>query len=235
MTQKQSNRLNEDDDFDKHDMYLSFAERVIQSTRIIVPIDQSINSPSYYRAVVERMDQLSEIDEVVFRINSEGGRLDGLLSLLDAIDTTEATTIAHIQGDCHSAASILALNCDNVYVSPYASMLVHFVSFGYSGKGMDVAHMVSHTLEQSNRIIVPTYKGFCTDEEIDEIIKGKQLWLGAEEIQRRLQLKMEYLSKIDKDDEEYLSSLNEEEEEDTPEPESKPEEAQVKSKKKTKS
>jgi ATP-dependent protease ClpP protease subunit len=194
--QQQTFKLQDDEDeMDKRELYLSFAERVVQQTRIIVPIDQRINEPSYYRHVVERMDQLSEGDEVVYRINSEGGRLDGLLSLLDANDTTEATTIAHIQGECHSAASILALNCDNVYVSPYASMLVHFVSFGYAGKGMDVAHMVTHTLEQSNAIIVPTYRGFCTDEEIDEIIKGKQLWLGAEEIQRRLQLKLEYLSK----------------------------------------
>jgi ATP-dependent protease ClpP protease subunit len=192
---QQTFRLQDDAETDKRELYLPFSERVVQQVRIIVPIDQQINEPSYYRSVVERMDQLSEGDEIVFRINSEGGRLDGLLSLLDAIDTTEATTIAHIQGECHSAASILALNCDNVYVSPYASMLVHFVSFGYAGKGMDVAHMVSHTLEQSNRLIVPTYKGFCTDEEIDEIIKGKQLWLGAEEIQRRLQLKLEYLSK----------------------------------------
>ena len=39
-------------------------------------------------------------------------RRDGLLSLLDAIDTTDAMTIAYITGEYASAASILALNCD---------------------------------------------------------------------------------------------------------------------------
>jgi len=195
---QQTLKLQDDDEMDKRELYLPFSERVVQHVQIIVPIDQGIFEPSYYRSVVERMDQLSEHDEVVFRINSNGGREDGLLSILDAIDMTEASTIAHIAGECSSAASILALNCDNVYVSPRASMLVHFVGFGVPfSKGMDVADMVSHTLEQSNRLIVPTYKGFCTDEEIDEIIKGKQLWLGAEEIQRRLALKVEYLNSLE--------------------------------------
>lgn len=183
----------EDNDGQPREMYLSFAERTYTRSQIIVPIDGNFLAPAYYRAVVERIDNLAEDDELVFKINSKGGRLAGLLSLLDAINSTDASTVAHIQGECHSAASILALNCDAIHVSPYSSMLVHYVSFGAGGKGMDVVDMVQHTIQQSNDIIVSTYQGFCTEEEIAEIIKGKQLWLRYEDIVQRLQNKMEFM------------------------------------------
>lgn len=181
----------------KQELYLPHAERIKQSTQIVVPIDEGIQSPRYYRNVVERIRNLSEEDEVEFYINSEGGRLDGLLSLLDAIDSTEATTIARLAGECHSAASILALNCDAVYVSPRASMLVHFLSFGSAGKGTDVLDYVHHTMDQSTDLVWSTYKGFCSDEEIEEIIKGKQLWLRADDIASRLQSRFKYVESLE--------------------------------------
>lgn len=194
---KISNSEDEDEQPSSQELYLPHAERIHQTTEIIIPIDEGIQQPRYYRNAVERMNNLTEDDDVVFYINSEGGRLDGLLSLLDAIDNTKATCIARIAGECHSAASILALNCHEFHVSPRASMLVHFISFGSAGKATDVLDYVHHTMDQSKDLVQQTYKGFCTDEEIDEIIKGKQLWLRSDEIIRRLRLRVQYLQSLE--------------------------------------
>ena len=66
-----------------------------QMTQYTVPIDKGIMEPSYYRGIVNMLSNANEQDIVIFKINSPGGRMDGLLSLLDAIDTTDAMTIAY--------------------------------------------------------------------------------------------------------------------------------------------
>ena len=197
MNRKIITRNSEEEEESKiQELYLPFAERVVQYTQIVVPIDEGIQPPRYYRNVVERLKNLSEDDECRFSINSEGGRLDGLLSLLDAIQNTEATTVAEIIGEVHSAAGILALNCEVVQVSPYASMLVHNVQFGAAGSGSYVRDMVRHTLDFSDYLFRNTYSGFLTEKEIEEVFNGREMWLQSDEIKRRLNNKFEYLKSL---------------------------------------
>lgn len=158
----------------------------ITSTQYTVPIDESFLEPSYYRGVVNMMAQASEQDVVIFKINSLGGRMDGLLSLLDAVDTTQAMTIADITGDCYSAASILALSCDQCVVGKHANLLAHEVSYGVGGKGSDNLSHVQHIKKISDKLIWDTYKGFLTDDEIESVLNGKELFLDSDEIVERL-------------------------------------------------
>lgn len=157
-----------------------------QMTTYTVPIDEGIMEPSYYRGIVNMLSNANEQDIVVFKINSPGGRMDGLLSLLDAIDTTEAMTIADITGECASAASILALNCDQCVVGNRAEMLCHEVRYGVGGKNSDNLSHVQHIKKISDKLIWDTYEGFLTDDEIESVLNGKELFLDSEEIVERL-------------------------------------------------
>lgn len=178
--------------------FLSFSTRTMPLTRMVVALDEPFKSPKYYRNVIERMHSLTENDLVEFRINSPGGNLDGLLSLLDAVRNTEADVVAHITGDCHSAASMFALSCPAVTVSPYANMLVHNVSYGVGGKDADILSHVMHTSEFCRDLFVSTYRFFLTDKEIDECLMGKELWLKAGDIERRLEVRAKAYEKLHK-------------------------------------
>lgn len=191
---------NSDDDEDNffpmmQNQHLQFFEKSINVTQITVPIDEPVREAKYYRGVAERVANAGMHDEVKFVINSPGGRLDGLVAILDAIGQAQCHTIAHISGEAHSAASILALNCDEVIVSPYASMLVHFVSFGSVGKAFDVVSHVTHTVDFSVSLFRDTYEGFLTEEEITQCVQGKEFWFHAEEIGKRLEAKSEFKQK----------------------------------------
>lgn len=194
-------------------LFLDHTERSIQLTQMTVYIDEGFREPKYYRRVADRIASLGANDEVKFIINSPGGRLDGLVTLLDALQQTDANSIAVISGEAHSAASILALNCNQVYVSDYSTMLVHNVSFGAVGKGSDVRDQVKHTLDFSERIFRQTYTGFLSEEEINQVLNGKEIWLVGEEIAERLESKIAYL-----ETQEELQALAKQEKE-TPLPE----------------
>lgn len=160
-----------------------------------VPLDEAIVDPAYYRSVVNMLYRAGEHDTVVFIINSPGGRLNGLQSLLDAVQSTNAKTAACIVGECHSAASIFALHCDVIDVGVNATMLCHNVSYGYSGKGSDVLSHVEHISAISEKLFRRTYKYFLTEKEIQEVLAGRELYLEAEQIAERSQKKQSGLEK----------------------------------------
>ena len=94
--------------------------------------------------------------------------------------------IADITGDCYSAASILALSCDQCVVGRHANLLAHEVSYGVGGKGSDNLSHVQHIKKISDKLIWDTYEGFLTDDEIESVLNGKELFLDSDEIVERL-------------------------------------------------
>lgn len=188
----------EEEDLPQQDKHLGYFTRTKVSSCITIPIDEPFRDAHYYRSVAKAIADSTEEDQIEFEIASPGGMLNGLLALLTAMEKTEAMTIAHINGECHSAASMLALNCDAIYVSPYATMLVHFIQFGASGKATDVLSHVEHVHSTSQKLFRDTYKHFLTDVEIEKCIAGLELWLSAEEINTRLKRKFDILNKANK-------------------------------------
>lgn len=199
------NRFEEETQF-QINKQLEFYTEQISSIAMTVHIDEEIREPSYYRQVVQGISNLSEGDQLTFNISSPGGRLDGLEVVLSAIDNTEAVTIANIAGQCHSAASILALRCNIIYVSPHASMLVHFISFGSAGASNHVIKQAEHTKKVSEKLFRDTYYGFLTEEEINKCIEDDyQLWLDSEQIIERLKQRQAILE----EEHQYLCDCNE--------------------------
>lgn len=176
------------------DNYLGFATSTKTVNRYTVPIDEPIREAQYYRQICHMIANAGENDYVEFEISSPGGYMNGLIALLTAMEKTEATTVSWINGECHSAASMLALNCDVVYVAPYSTMLVHFIRFGSSGKATDVVQHVSHVYETSESIFRNTYLHFLTEDEIKSCLSGKEMYLNSEEIQARLKKKFNALN-----------------------------------------
>lgn len=189
-----------DDDDEDNDVVrspsLGYFRKTQTSSLIEIPIDEEVKGPSYYRNVAQAIRDSDEGDLIRFFLNSPGGRLDGLMSLLSSMWKTDATTEAHIDGFCDSASSMLAMHCDNVYVSPMASMLVHQVQYGIGGKSADIQAHVAHFTNYSETFFRDTYRYFLTDEEIQKCIDGYQLYLNAEQIAERLQRKFEIIQEL---------------------------------------
>lgn len=177
------------------------------STCIVVPIDENVKDADYYRQVVQAISNTNEDDVIQFEINSSGGSLEGLIALLTAMSKTSAVKIANINGFCHSAASMLALNCDSVFVSPYASSLIHFVSYGSSGKSADIRSHVNHVHTTSEALFRETYELFLTEDEMQECIDGKEMWLGVDEINRRLEYKYKIINQMEEDSDELAELI----------------------------
>ena len=188
-------RFNSDDDYNEDSVQadqLGYFVDTNTSFKYTVPIDTDFVEPSHYRAVVQMMDNATENDLVLFKINSRGGALSGLQTLLEAIKCTEAHTVAVVVGQCSSAASILLMYCDSAVVTDSANALIHHVSFWTGGKGADVLSHVQHVAKTSEKLMKEAYEGFLTEDEIKEVIGGKELYLDADEMRERFANREEY-------------------------------------------
>jgi ATP-dependent Clp protease, protease subunit len=193
-----------DDDIEDvlHEPYLSFLVETEVSQIVRIPLDEYIQEPKYYRNILAKMESLGPNDAVIITISSYGGLLDGALTIIDAIQRTEATVIGVITGMAASAASIIALHCDELYVTEYARMLAHTARLGNSGKLPDVHDAHNFNRKFITRVFEDAYEGFLTPQEIEICLAGKEMYFDAEEIELRLLARKAFRELPEEDSEE---------------------------------
>lgn len=154
-------------------------------------LDDNIREPAYYRDAFQVFRQAQRGDRINLILNNSGGRLDSAVCFVNLMKETDAEVVAVLEGETHSAASIIALNAHGVEVKPYASMMIHHASFGSGGTVQNVMDHVNFTSKQTERLIRETYRFFLSESELDEVIRNREIWLTDEEIGERLDLMFE--------------------------------------------
>lgn len=167
---------------------LDFYTNQIVMTEYVVPLDEGITDVSYYRKIIMMLESATENDLVRIKIDNGGGSLTTALHLSTAIKQCAAQTIAEIVCECHSAASVIALACDDWEVAPWAHMLVHNAEYGLGvAKAPDIAQHVAFSQKQLARVLGEVYDGFLSKTEISKAIKGEQLYFDNVQIIDRLE------------------------------------------------
>ena len=138
-----------------------------------------------FSEVLSTLDNAVEGDTVVFKINSPGGYLHSMISIIDAIRATKAQTIAECSGTIASAATMLALACDGLYIAKHSTFMLHNFTGGVYGKGHEIVADVEHMVPNNKKIVIEFYKKFITKKEIKKLLGGTDYYFTAEEVRRR--------------------------------------------------
>ena len=157
-----------------------------------IMIDGDITDTQDYREEFDMILQASEGDLITILISSNGGSLSTGLRFYSLLKETPAHTVAIIETHAHSAASIIALGCDEIRAQPYAEMLIHSCSYGTGGSHPDIKAYVNHSEKMMNKIIPEVYQGFLSEDKIAEVLRGEQVWLFADEIQEAIKIRDKY-------------------------------------------
>lgn len=166
-----------------------------QDTQVLrcirVYLDEEIKSPKYYRTLLQAAESLSEGDVLHISVNSYGGHLDGALAIIQAMKNTEAHVQVAIDGAAASAAGLIALASPNLLISEYATMMIHAASFGSFGKQGDVLSHAGFVDRRIKAIMQDVYRDFLSEDELKDVLMGREIWLDADEIVERLQARKE--------------------------------------------
>ena len=145
-----------------------------------------IEAPAVYNELCYKLDTASEAEKFYIYINTPGGVLDAAVMLVNSIKNTKASTVAKLSGTVASAGTIITLACQEVEIAPHTAFMVHNYSSGLIGKGHELKAHQEFVDSNLNRSFIDFYGGFLTPSEIRQVIDGKDLWMGTEEVQRRL-------------------------------------------------
>lgn len=155
-----------------------------------VSLDTEIGEPQEYREFISCLFNANEEDTFNIFINSPGGNLNTCLAIIEGLKNTNASVTAILLGECHSAASMIAMYCHDVAVLDSAHMMVHTANYGTVGSTGNVKAYTDFTTKQVEGLLDTTYEWFLEKEEIEKVKLGVEIWLDSSDIRSRFERRL---------------------------------------------
>lgn len=154
-----------------------------------IVLDEDIQQPHYYRNAFQALREAREGDLVRIFICSSGGSLSSAIQFKNYIDECQGHVVAIVDGEAYSAASMIALCAHEIHVKPFSTWMLHSASFGAIGNTENVKAQVDFTAKHADAFMEEVYKDFVSSEELNDIRRGVEIWLDAEQVNERLSKK----------------------------------------------
>lgn len=158
-----------------------------------VYLSEAIDAPEKYAKLVSFLRSVTQLDEVRFYINCPGGRVDAGLQLLNAIQDCEAHVVMILDGEAYSMAAYFMFAGDEIVVNDNSMLMIHNYSGGQIGKGGDLLNSAEAYNKLSKKLMKKYFSGFLTEQEMADVLNGKDMYLDPEEMAERIKNRKEYL------------------------------------------
>lgn len=150
--------------------------------------DQGIGGTSEHLEELDAIRTASDGDVVALYFSGcPGGVIDTGMAIINAILATSAKTVAIIEGHNASLATMIPMVCDEVVVTPHATMMLHTANGGMYGTIPNVERQAVFFAARVKAFIDDVYSGFLTKEEIAQLHDGVEMYLTDDEIKERLE------------------------------------------------
>jgi len=174
------------DDFPEENALLKVTNQPDGSKNVEYFLINEIEDIEDYIDFLRALGDCHSNDTVDLHINCFGGAMYAGYHLFDALCDCPATINMHIDGFCCSAASTIMMAGDNFDFAPHACVMVHSMSAMFYGKWHEMTARLDFDKTWFEKSAREIYKGFMTDEEIEDMIKGKDFWFTSEEACERI-------------------------------------------------
>lgn len=160
-----------------------------------IEIDSTIEHVSQFSTAIQALGMATEEDDVEIHLQSGGGSLDATDAMLHAMRKCKAPIHCVATGNCSSAATAILLECGSFELSDSFNSLIHCGSLGSGGNFNEYNAATKFNQEFMPNWIRKTYEGFLTTTEIEDILKGQDIWLDARAFAERFQMRNEHMQK----------------------------------------
>lgn len=158
--------------------------------------EEGVGSPEDHYEQLETLKHANQGELFVLTLSScPGGNYSGLLAWKNALEGTQAHTVAILEGDLASAGTILPNFFDEIHVTPYTTYMCHSANLGiYRNTAANVERNAAFQAKQMERFLRESYHGFLDEGEIQKLLDGVEMYMNDEEIQERLDKRREILA-----------------------------------------
>lgn len=158
--------------------------------KYIVNLTDDFDVPHSFDEVIALLANATEDDEITWNIVSAGGYIDSLEMLLAWKEMCAAKQTHVLTSSAASAATAFFLSpADQYLVFDTASFMIHESNYGSGGTASNVRRHTEHVDKKNDKFIRSTYKDFLNESEIEDVLKGVEIYLDADAIRERLTLR----------------------------------------------
>lgn len=175
---------------------IPFQVRVMERTSLEyhIHVGDAITSQLDLEQGIAALYAAQENDQVIIHLNCDGGNADAGDSFLHAMGNCKAPIHVIASGRVASFGTFILLESHSFEISPFATLLFHSASYGSMGKMADTLEHAEFTYKQCEKLLRHYYDKFFSEEELDQIIRGKKEWyMDADEFVKRYQKRNELL------------------------------------------
>lgn len=144
-----------------------------------------------YSQLLRDLRECSPNDVIMLHINTLGGSLDTSIEIINAIQQSQATVVGISEGAVLSAGSLIFFACHAFIIQPMSYFMLHDGSSGVIGKMNENLKSAEFSANHLRSIYYKVYSKFFTDEEINKVLEGSDIYLLAEEAEERVKRVME--------------------------------------------
>lgn len=156
------------------------------STQYDIMFDRQIDHANEWQEELYVLRQAGESDVCNIHINTCGGAVSTISAFQNIKKSSEAHFHGILEGIGYSAGSAFFLMCDTHEVGDFAEMMIHTSQGGFGGSSQGQEASGAQMARSARKLVSVVYKDFLTDEEMEDVLKGMEIWLDSDQIRERL-------------------------------------------------
>ena len=158
-------------------------------------ISGGVEDPAKYIEMIHRIKTAGPNDIIYIYLNTPGGRIDTGIQIISAMTSSPAHIVTVLEGEVCSLGTLIFLSGDEFVVHDHCMFMIHNYSGGTYGKGHEQVAQLEAMTREFGKMAHDIYVPFLTEDELDRVIKGEDLWMGSDEVRIRLQKMVKVLER----------------------------------------
>ena len=150
-----------------------------------------IEDATQFADILTVLNLSDEDTDVVINMITPGGTISATNALIHAIRKTKAH-VHIIATEAHSCGSLILLEAHSFELTEGFGALCHCGSVGYGGNYNEFKIGSEFIAKQMAKTLRAAYTGFFSEDEIDEMLKGVDIFLDADAWVTRHQARNDY-------------------------------------------
>lgn len=173
-----------------------------------IELDDEIQCVSQFSTAIQILEQAKEDDEIVIMLQTPGGSVNAGEAFIHAMRKCAAPIHIVATGGVHSMGTHILLEADSLELSHGFNALLHCGSDGAYGGVNEYRVKAAFDAKFRERQFRESYEGFLSEEEIQAMLDGKDIWLDAEGwLERAMKRSEHFQNKYAEQQEEELAAI----------------------------
>ncbi|TDR81478.1 Clp protease ClpP [Paludibacterium purpuratum] len=145
-----------------------------------------IGDPIHYTDLLYTLRSASNTDLILLHLNTPGGNFDTGLQIINNIAASDARVLTVLEARAYSMGAMIFLAGDELIVHDTCQLMFHNYSSALIGKGNEQKAQVGAVSKWFGKVMRHVCRPFLSDEEVDRILRGEDIWMDTDDIRRRL-------------------------------------------------